>query len=59
MPTRIGAEPKQPWREVPPVVRRRVEDLLGVQRRQLISSLTWTARRLGLPPPTWLEAVPR
>jgi Phosphotransferase enzyme family len=32
--------------------------LRGVQRRQLVSSLAWSARRLGLPPPTWLEAVP-
>jgi hypothetical protein len=32
--------------------------LRGVQRRQLVSSLTWAARRLGLPPPAWLTAVP-
>ena len=29
MPTRIGAEPKPPWRAVPPAVRREVERLVG------------------------------
>jgi Phosphotransferase enzyme family len=42
------------WREPIPGLPR----LRGVQRRQLVSSLAWSARRLGLPPPTWLEAVP-
>jgi hypothetical protein len=42
------------WREPIPGLPR----LRGVQRRQLISSLTWSARRLALPPPTWLQAVP-
>lgn len=32
--------------------------LRTVQRRQLRASLPWAARRLGLPPPSWLDAVP-
>lgn len=32
--------------------------LRSIQRRQLRASLAWAARRLGLPPPTWLTAVP-
>jgi hypothetical protein len=44
----------QAWREPIPGLPR----LRGVQRRQLVSSLTWAARRLGLPPPAWLTAVP-
>jgi Phosphotransferase enzyme family len=42
------------WRDPIPGLPR----LRGVQRRQLVSSLAWSARRLGLPPPTWLDAVP-
>lgn len=32
--------------------------LRSIQRRQLRASLAWAARRLHLPPPSWLEAVP-
>lgn len=31
--------------------------LRSVQRRQLMASLPWAARRLGLEPPVWLESV--
>jgi Phosphotransferase enzyme family len=41
------------WREPIPGLPR----LRGVQRRQLVSSLSWAARRLGLPHPAWLTAV--
>jgi hypothetical protein len=42
------------WREPIPGLPR----LRGVQRRQLVSSLAWSARRLSLATPSWLEAVP-
>ncbi|HYY55428.1 MAG TPA: phosphotransferase, partial [Candidatus Dormibacteraeota bacterium] len=32
--------------------------LRSIQRRQLKATLAWAARRLGLPEPGWLEAVP-
>lgn len=42
------------WRPAPKGLPR----LRSVQRRQLKASLGWIARRLGLPDPTWLAAVP-
>jgi len=32
--------------------------LRSIQRRQLKASLSWAARRLGLPDPEWIRAVP-
>ena len=34
MPSRVGAEPKPPWRSVPAAVRRRVEELAGSRVRR-------------------------
>ena len=42
------------WRPDPPGLPR----LRSIQRRQLRASLAWAARRLGLPEPGWLAAVP-
>jgi hypothetical protein len=33
--------------------------LRSIQRRQLIATLAWAARRFGLPEPRWLDAVKR
>lgn len=43
----------QAWREDIPGLPR----LRSFQRRQLVVTLRWAARRLGLPSPAWLDAV--